>query len=100
MLRAFVLPCVVVAMTCVSVQQASAAVKLSAQELKVGLRTVTPNDDAFVERVVTMVDEGRLSVSLVDSTFQWARRKGQNQFQYFKRALILRAAKQGITIAS
>jgi hypothetical protein len=87
-------------MTCVSVQQASAAVKLSAKEIKVGLRTVTPNDDAFVERVVTMVDEGRLSVELVDSTFQWARRKGQNQFQYFKRALILRAAKQGITISS
>lgn len=100
MLRVLILPCAVAAMVCVWTQPTSAAVKLSAQELKVGLRTVTPDDDAFVDRVVTMVDEGRLSVSLVDSTFQWARKKGQNQFQYFKRALILRAAKQGITITS
>jgi hypothetical protein len=100
MLRTIVLSCVVAAMAGVWAQKASAEVKLDAAQIKVGLRTVTPNDEGFVDRVVKMTNDGRLPVSLVDSTFQWARKKSQNQFQYFKRALILRAAKQGITIAS
>jgi hypothetical protein len=100
MLRALILPCVVVAIGWAWAQQATAAVKLDADEIKVALRTVTPDDNAFVERVVNMVNAEKLPAELVNSTLQWARKKPVYQFQYFKRALILRAAKQGITIPS
>jgi hypothetical protein len=62
------------------------------------LRTSTPDDDAFINRVVKQVDKGTLPADLVNSTFIWARRKSKNRFQYFKQALILRASQQGITI--
>ncbi len=45
-----------------------------------------------------MVNKGTLPADLLNSTFQWARRKGKHRFHYFKQALILRAAQQGIAI--
>jgi hypothetical protein len=100
MLRALILPCVVMAIGWTWAQQATAGVQLDAEKIKVALRTVTPDDEAFVDRVVAMVKEGKLPVDLVNSTLQWARKKQAYQFQYFKRAIILRAAKQGISITS
>ncbi len=71
---------------------------LDADRIKAGLRTATPEEKGFVERVVTMANNGTLPVALVDSTFLWARTKNRHRFQYFRHALTLRAAKIGIRL--
>ena len=100
MRRALIAPCLLLAISFALAEQARAAVRLDAAEIKAGLRTAAPEEDGFVEKVMAMVDKGTLPMSLVDSTFQWARKKPQHKFQYFKRALIVRAAKIGIDIPS
>jgi hypothetical protein len=72
--------------------------RLDPELIKAALGTATPEDNGFIERVVTMVEQGRLPRSLVESTFLWARQKPDHRFQYFKRALTLRAARQGIRL--
>lgn len=67
-------------------------------QLKFGLRARLPEEFLFLERIVAMVEQGTLPLLLVQSTFQWARKKRPYPFQFFKRGIILRAAKQGITI--
>lgn len=98
MLRTLVLPCFVAAMAWACADQAQALPQLDAAQIKAGLRTAAPEEEGFVERVVGMVNKGTLPLSLVDSTFEWARKKPVNKFQYFKRALIVRAARIGISI--
>jgi tRNA(Ile)-lysidine synthase TilS/MesJ len=98
MLRTLIVPCFVAAIAWAWAEQAQAAVRLDAAQIKAGLRTAAPEEEGFVERVVTMANEGKLPLSLVDSTFQWARKKPEHKFQYFKRGLIVRAAKIGIAI--
>jgi hypothetical protein len=71
---------------------------IDADIIKAGLRTATPEEDGFIERVVGLVDQGKVPAKLVDSTFQWARQKPRHKFQYFKRALILRARRIGIDL--
>jgi hypothetical protein len=73
---------------------------VDADTMKKILRPATPDDNAFIDRVVNMVSKGTLPADLVNSTFQWARKKGKHRFQYFKQALILRAADQGIVVQS
>jgi hypothetical protein len=71
---------------------------LDAEMMKKLLRPPTPDDDAFIDRVANQVKKGILPASLVDSTLQWARKKSKRRFNYFKQALILRAAQQGIVV--
>ncbi|NLY00258.1 MAG: hypothetical protein GXY83_29525 [Rhodopirellula sp.] len=71
---------------------------LDAATIKAGLHTAAPEDEGFVERVVDLSNQGKLPAKLVDSTFQWARKKPRNKFQYFKRGLILRARRIGIEL--
>ncbi|NUQ62710.1 MAG: hypothetical protein HUU20_09485 [Pirellulales bacterium] len=71
---------------------------LDREAIKVGLHTATPEEDGFIDRVVGLAEQGKLPAKLVDSTFQWARQKPKNRFQYFKRALILRARRIGIEL--
>ncbi len=66
--------------------------------LERGLRARRPVEFAFLERVVTMVDQNKLPVDLVRSTFDWARDKQPYPYPYFERALKLRAAQQGIIV--
>lgn len=77
---------------------AEASTRLDSEVMKAALRTATPEEEGFIGRVVDLVDQGALPASLVDTTFQWARRKGRHQFQYFKRAMILRAAQVGVEL--
>jgi hypothetical protein len=72
--------------------------KLDAATIKAGLRTTATEEQGFVDRVMTMVDQGKLPRSMVDSTFDWARKKPQHKFQFFKRALVVRAARQNIEV--
>jgi hypothetical protein len=67
-------------------------------QLKTGLLARTPDENAFVDEVVQMVDDGDLPLSLVNSTFLWARRKQPYPMQYFIQALKARAKAQGITL--
>ncbi len=71
---------------------------LDAGAIKAALRTTAIEEGDFVERVVAKANAGKLPVELVESTFQWARKKPRHRFQYFKRALTQRAAALGITL--
>lgn len=72
--------------------------RLDASAMKVALRTAMPEEDGFIDRVLLYVDHGTLPESLVDSTFQWARKKSHHQFQYFKRGLTIRAGEIGVKL--
>jgi hypothetical protein len=74
--------------------------RLDAATMKAALRTDTAEEGCFIESVVKKVKKGILPADLVDSTFEWARKKPtRHRFQYFKQALIVRAAAIGITIS-
>ncbi|MEM9352249.1 MAG: hypothetical protein AAGA92_04480 [Planctomycetota bacterium] len=75
-------------------------------QLRVGLRAVTKADFAFIDKVVTLVNTGKLPRSLVDSTFFWSRRRAAlrgpkralRPMVFFRPGLTLRAKAIGITI--
>jgi hypothetical protein len=71
---------------------------LTAENMKVALRTATPQEGDFIERVLALVQKGTLPLDLVQSTFLWAKKKPRNKFYYFKQGLILRAADRGIHV--
>jgi hypothetical protein len=71
---------------------------LDADVMKAALRTATPEEDGFINRVLMLVDRGKLPLDMVESTFLWARKRPQRKFQYFKWALTYRAQQQGIKI--
>ena len=71
---------------------------LDAKTMKVALHTATPEEEGFIEYVLDRVHQGTLPLDLVESTFLWAKKKPRHKFQYFKRGLILRAAKRGIDL--
>ena len=79
---------------------AQTAFELDVGTLQAGLNTADPNEVAYLEFVVALVNEGSLPRDLVRSTFDWARRKPtfHKRFQYFKFALITLAAEQGIRL--
>ena len=66
--------------------------------MEFGLKARRPREFAFIALVVKMVDEGVLPLSLVQSTFDWARRKEPYPMVYFERALRIRADRKGIQI--
>ena len=75
-------------------------------QLRVGLKAVTPADLAFLDHVVLKVNDGTLPRELVDSTFLWARnryktRPGSHRLRpivYFQPALVTRAKKIGVVL--
>ena len=69
------------------------------QELEFGLRARRPNEFAFIQRVVSLVNRGDLPLVMVKSTFVWSRRKSPYfPFPYFERGLRLRARQIGVVI--
>ena len=89
-----------IAMTIPVGQPASAAVTASdlRTRLEKELLAVRPSDFAFVNRVIFLVDIGVLPRPLVNSTYLWARKRPRHRFQYFERALRLRARTAGIKL--
>jgi hypothetical protein len=64
-----------------------------------GLKARRPEEFAFVDRVVKMVNHGRLSREMVQSTFLWARKKSNDfPFVYFERGLKARAHEAGMNL--
>ena len=68
------------------------------QQLEAGLRIQRPQDFAFIDRIVVMVEHKQLPLDMVKSTFACARKKEPYPFVYFERGLRARAAKRGIGI--
>ena len=68
------------------------------EQLEKGLRARLPQEFAFIDRVVKMVEKGKLPLDLVRSTFDWARDKRPYPFPYFERGLKKRAARIGIIV--
>ena len=79
-------------------EQAVADTPLDAGVIKAALKTAQPEDQGFVDRVVAMANKGTLPPGLVETTFLWAQKKPVKfRYQYFRRALILRANALGVT---
>lgn len=75
-----------------------AASQLDADTMKAALHAVTPKESKFIDHVVDMVDNGKLPVDMVQSTFLWAKKKPRHKFYYFREGLIHRANAAGIKI--
>ena len=85
--------------TWISASTQADSTRLDAATMKAVLRIATTEDGGFFDNLIIRVNKGTLPADLVDSTFQWARKKPTRlRFQYFKQALIIRAAAIGITI--
>ena len=68
-------------------------------QLLAGLKVRRQVELQFVEEVVRLVNQRRLPTRLVLETFHYARRKPtKHPFQYFQRALAIRAARLGVRI--
>lgn len=67
------------------------------QQLEKGLKARRPIEFDYVAKVVTLVENGTLPRTLVDSTFGYARRQPR-PLQYFEFALQFRAKKIGIDV--
>ena len=69
------------------------------EELVNGLRATRDDQKNFIDHIVTMVDEGKLPVSLVYASFRWARkRRSDYPFPYFKYAVRELAKRKRILI--
>jgi hypothetical protein len=68
------------------------------ETLEKTLRARRPEEFAFIDLVIEKVDDGTLPRSLVESTFQWARKKPRHAFQYFEFALRTRAKGIGVEL--
>jgi hypothetical protein len=86
----------VASLVCARVAEAGGPVDPDA--VKAMLRTADPEQDGFIERVVKLVNAGKLPRDIFDSTLLWARRKPVHKFQYFKQGLAIRAADVGVVL--
>jgi len=66
--------------------------------LEKGLKARRPNEFAFIAHVVHKVEQGKLPLELVNSTFLWARRQPDVPFPYFERGIRERAKRLGISL--
>lgn len=83
---------------CVSARPVVAGAPLEVEKIKAALRTATQEEDGFIQYVSDLVVRDVLPRKLVESTFLWAKAKPDHRFQYFKRGLKVRAARQGIRL--
>jgi len=72
--------------------------RLDPDAMRVALHTSTEEEDGFIDLVVEMAVKGTLPPATVESVFLWAKRKPKRQFQYFRRGMIVQAAKIGVTL--
>jgi len=78
---------------------ARAADRLDPEQIKAALHTSSPEEEGFIDRAVAKTSNGTLPRSIFDSCYLWARQKPRHKFQYFKRALILRAGEAGVKLS-
>ena len=80
----------------VAAQSVAPAVTLK-EMLEKGLKVRRPQDFTFIATVIKLVDEDKLPLKMVQSTFVWARRKSR-PFQYFQAALRVQAKEIGVNL--
>jgi hypothetical protein len=76
----------------------TATVPTLKDKLEKGLKARLPSEFAFIATVVSKVNDGTLPLSLVDSTFLWARKRSDRPFEYFQHGLTLRAQMIGVAL--
>jgi hypothetical protein len=82
-----------------AVVSAQGSERVSVGTIKAALRTAEPEEHGFVEYVVHLADVNILPRSILNGTFRWACKKPvRYRFQYFKRALIIRARRVGVSL--
>lgn len=80
---------------------ASADVADLKEQLEKGLKARRPEEFAFIAKVVTMVNQNRLPLSIVKGSFFFVRKKYQSKkylVPYFERVLRAHAAREGIRV--
>jgi len=82
----------------IGAEQPNATKAVSLEDrLKTGLRARRPEEFAFIEDVVSLVQRGELPGKIVDSTFIWAiQHQRKYPFPAFERALRVQADKIGV----
>jgi hypothetical protein len=98
MIRVYARLLIVLALLAAAFVPTAEAGALDPNMMKIVLHTATPQEQGFIDYVVARVDKGTLPLSMVQSTFLWARKKPRKKFYYFKQGLILRAADRGIKL--
>jgi len=69
------------------------------QELEKGLKARRPTDFKFISSVVTKIENGQIPQTVVNETFDYARRQSnQYPFIYFQFAIRKRAQKLGVAL--
>jgi hypothetical protein len=71
---------------------------LNAATIRAALRTDPIEEKGFIDRVVDLMDQGVLPRAMVQSTFNWARKKPTHKFQYFRFGMVVRAAAIGVRL--
>jgi len=66
--------------------------------LEKDLRARRPEEFAFINKVIKLVDKGALPYSMVSGTYIWARKKRPHPFQYFQYAMRERAGRIGVEL--
>ena len=82
-----------------SAERARAEFSLDVNKIKLSMKVTDLEDQGFIARAVIAVKSGQLPRSIFESTYRWALKRQTNRFQYFRRALILRAAKVGVSLS-
>ncbi len=77
---------------------AQAAVRLDVPTIKRALQVTEKENRGFVERVVGLMNKGRLSRKSVTIAFWKATKRTRHKFQYFKAAMIYLAAREGVKL--
>jgi len=76
----------------------AAAERLDTDTIKQTLKVPEIENAGFVERVVALMNEGKLSRKNVTIAFIKARQRNKNRFQYFKHAMIELAHREGVKL--
>ncbi len=76
----------------------AAAVKLDVDTIKRTLKVPEIENKGFIEKVVTLMEEGKIPRSYVTIAFLRARQRTRHKFQYFKYAMIRLAARKGVNL--
>lgn len=67
-------------------------------QLYYGLRTFQPEQQAFLDQVITKVDNGEISRAMVNVIFVWARKRNPKiPYPYFEIAMRMIAERRGVT---
>ncbi len=94
----FILPIIMGVVVALLTARAARADDLDPEQIKAALHVTGDIENGFIDRTVSMVQAGTLPRDLFTSCFIWARKKPRHQFQYFKKALTIRAAEIGINL--